>query len=57
MRSGRDRQQVPSVSAEARTLTGHHVVRILNAVIDVIHDVGELRFTDGLQPADLEEVG
>ena len=39
------------------SLTGHHVVGLIDAVIDVIHDVGELRFADGLQPADLEEVG
>lgn len=39
------------------SLTGHHVVGLFDAVTDVIHDVGELRFADGLQPADLEEVG
>lgn len=37
--------------------TGHHVVCILGAIIDVIHDVGDLRFADGLQTADLKEVG
>lgn len=36
---------------------GRHVEGLSDAVIDVIHDVGELRFADGLQPADFEEVG
>lgn len=39
------------------SLTGHHVVGLFDAVIDIIYDVGELRFADGLQPADLEEFG
>lgn len=36
--------------------TGHHVVGVVDAVIDVIHNVGKIWIVNGLQPADLEEV-
>lgn len=35
---------------------GHHVVGVLDAVVDVIHYIGRFFVFDGLEEADLEEV-